>query len=83
MLSGVLADAASGYFVFIPFTIAAKCLLGLGAGLFRNHKIMKYLSPVLGCAFEVLILFLLSFLSQLLKRMSIAIINAYNTSDVV
>ncbi len=55
MLSGVLADAASGYFVFIPFTIAAKCLLGLGAGLFRNHKIMKYLSPVLGCAFEVLI----------------------------
>ena len=61
MLSGVLADAASGYFAFIPFTILAKCLLGLGAGLFREHRIIKYLSPIIGCGAEVLI-YLLAYL---------------------
>ncbi len=61
MLSGVLADAASGYFAFIPFTILTKCLLGLGAGLFREHRIMKYLSPIIGCGAEVLI-YLLAYL---------------------
>ena len=61
MLSGVLADAASGYFAFIPFTILAKCLLGLGAGFFREHRAMKYLSPIIGCGVEVLI-YLLAYL---------------------
>ena len=61
ILSGVLSDASAGYFLFIPFTILAKALLGLGAGLFREKKIFKYVMPFFGCAAEVLI-YLLAYL---------------------
>ena len=52
MLSGAFADFASGYGAFIPWTLAAKGLMGLLAGglflLLKKHKVIRFVSPLLG-----------------------------------
>ncbi|MEG1222674.1 MAG: ECF transporter S component [Bacilli bacterium] len=52
MLSGSFADLFGGYTIFIPFTIVAKLLLGLIAGLPHffslKNKYITYLFPFFG-----------------------------------
>lgn len=51
-IGSIFADLASGYAVFIPFTILAKGLLILGMAipfqLLKNHKVLRLFAPFLG-----------------------------------
>jgi uncharacterized membrane protein len=61
MLAGSMADLAAGAGVFVPWTLAAKGLMGLVSGalflLWKKHKVLRYLSPFIGATLMIAVYF--------------------------
>ena len=52
VIGGTLSDLFLGYVGYAPFTIIAKCLMGLAAGFLfsalKKHNIIRFVSPFVG-----------------------------------
>jgi uncharacterized membrane protein len=61
MLAGSMADLAASSAPFIPWTLAAKGLMGLVSGalflLLKKRRWLRYLSPFIGGLIEVVVYF--------------------------
>lgn len=59
IISGSMGDFTAGYAAYIPFTIAAKGLMGLVTGLLyivlKKHNIMRFASPFVGATLMILV----------------------------
>lgn len=68
MIGGSMGDLFLGYASYIPFTILAKCLLGVFTGLLflllKKHKALRFVSPFVGATSMILIYMLAYYLIE-------------------
>jgi uncharacterized membrane protein len=58
IIAGAMGDLTAGYAAYIPWTILAKGLMGIGTGflyiVLKKHKIIRFISPFLGATLMIL-----------------------------